>query len=122
MIRSFLVMIFFSISILTTESEAQAINGESLLNYCSTSETEDEYPVHAGVCLGYISGIIDHEYLRSNNVAANGIFCIREELWDDEVIGIVRRFIRNNPDRNKELASILVSEALAEAFPCRRAG
>ncbi|WP_354324972.1 Rap1a/Tai family immunity protein [Porphyrobacter sp. MBR-155] len=103
-------------------SPASATTAEKLNVVCNTPSTEISHEVNLALCVGYIHGVIDHESLRSENVAANGIFCIYSEVSSAELRGIVRRYLATRYERGTETANVLVGEALARAFPCRKAG
>ena len=122
MYRIFIFAVFAIMACMFQPNSAFAKSAEDLDIVCNSVETDEGHEFKSALCLGYIHGVIDHERLRSNDVAANGIFCIRDEVSFAELRGIVRRYIATRPDRGSELASILVSEALEAAFPCRKAG
>ena len=104
------------------QSAAQAMTAESLDRACNTPTGDSSYELNFALCVGYIHGVIDHERLRSRDVAANGIFCIRDEVSNAELRGLVRRYLTTRSERRSEMAAMMVSEALADAFPCRKAG
>ena len=101
---------------------AATTTGGKLYQMYSVDPKTPGFSLSLGTCLGYIQGVIDHEILRSRNVAADGIFCIREPVAGSRLIATVNRYLKANPARHRQMASILVSEALEAEFPCRRAG
>ena len=99
---------------ISSAAAAPMMSGNKLLQLCGGASVDR--------CVAYIQGVADHESLRSGNIAANGIFCIREGVADKRLVNLVKAYLAMHPGKARLMASVVVSEALEEAFPCRRAG
>jgi hypothetical protein len=67
-------------------------------------------------CIGYIKGINDA--MATASLRGNGK-CVPNEVTGGEVVDAVIAIPRAHPERRPLAGLVLVSEALAEAFPCR---
>ena len=65
-----------------------------------------------GYYLGNIHGI---------RLAVNGIlFCTPKDSKDNQLAAVVRKYIKNNPEKWNEGAWNLIFIPLKEAFPCKK--
>ncbi len=65
-----------------------------------------------GFYAGYILGIKDSE----NNI----LFCIPSNIEGEQILAIVRKYIKNNPEKWNKGNWNLVFTPLKEAFPCKK--
>jgi hypothetical protein len=74
-------------------------------------------PISESICIGYISGVADAE----DNT---GKFCLPPNISNDDLVSVVRNYMRQKPAAAGFLAShnynasVLVGMALKEKFPC----
>lgn len=99
-------------------AQISTINGNQLYNDCAARNTEG--PVYQGVltgiCIGYVTAITDVLSVR----AVNGFkACVPTDANMDQVIDVIKFFIRDHAEKRHLVAAGLVAEALATAFPCR---
>jgi hypothetical protein len=64
-----------------------------------------------GYLIGFVTGVTD---------AVNGIlFCVPDQVKVGQIIGMVKKHVRENPDKWNRPANILVINTLSSAFPCK---
>ena len=85
-------------------SYAVSITGNKLAGYC-----EEGYEKN-GFCYGYVLGVYD-----SN---PGDLICAPNGVTGKQLLSIVRKFFRERPEILHDEAAVLVTVALAEAFPC----
>jgi hypothetical protein len=78
---------------------------------------EDANQIEGAICLAYVAGVADSE-------SGTGKFCVPVGTSNEELVGVVRAFIQENPlsapyvaSRNHN-ASVPVGLALVKKFPC----
>lgn len=96
-----------ALSCLVTETAVaetvwDAYNGKRLQKTCESKSL---------FCDGYILGIVDARY-------DEGTFCLAGKVDTSRIVDIVKRYLQEHPDYGHVDASVLVSDALREKFPC----
>lgn len=88
-----------------------------------------------GFCIGYLIGQIEGQFLGALllttrtgmdletsefNDFANNVFnhCITENASNEQLMDVVVKYMRENPEIRHETARFLVWQAYQEAFPC----
>jgi hypothetical protein len=72
----------------------------------------------AGTCMGYLTAVMD-ALAGGGNV--NGYrACIPPTADMNQIVDIVKSFIRNHPEKRHFLAVGLVAASFSEAFPCKQ--
>jgi hypothetical protein len=91
--------------------------GNEILDRCEAALINSNSE-KAGVCYGYIAGIVDAEasYQARNVKDAN--ICLPKGTTNTELARLVVYELRKTPDKLHLEASRLVINILAEAFPC----
>jgi hypothetical protein len=95
-------------------------DGNKLGRACSDQET----PVDAGVCFGYIFGAMD---FAESVAVANGQrnWCFPDDMSSSEVMNqsaaAVQLYLRDHPEDREWTGAALLSAALKEKFPCKPA-
>ena len=87
-------------------SYAGFITGNSLANDCEKNDSMFQ----DGFCYGYVLGVYD-----SN---PGDLICAPNGVTGKQLLSIVRKFFRERPEILHDEAAVLVTVALAEAFPC----
>ena len=98
---------------------ALSIDGNQLYNYCTATNAKaaTEQWLVAGTCMGYVTAITDAV---SSGNSVNGFkACVPVNADMNQIVDIVKTFIRDHPEKRHLFAAGLVAEALARAFPCR---
>lgn len=62
--------------------------------------------------LGYVTGI--------NDGLEGLIICTPQQVTAGQLVSIVEKYLRDNPDKWNQVASIIVKDALVSAFPCKQ--
>lgn len=90
-------------------AKARFWTGNDLLSACRDAT------LHAqGTCLGYVMGIADLL------VSSGAAICLSERATAGQVKKeVVVAYLTSHPERRDLIASHLVAQALAAAFPCR---
>lgn len=66
----------------------------------------------AGALAGFVVGVHD---------AVEGILvCTPDRVKVGQIVGMVKKYVRENPDKWNRSASSLVISALSSAFPCKK--
>lgn len=63
-------------------------------------------------CVGYILGVADT--LQIDSKTCHG----PSDLWTRETVAVVRKYVKDHPERWNIGAQFLVRDALIQAFPC----
>jgi len=112
-----LLAILLCLATITFEAEAQGdpYSGNALLSQCEIEYPRDKGETfNAGVCLGKIFGWRDMA-----DIAFSQAFCIPQTADMKQLIDVTLAFLRRNPHRRHERASILWLDAMREAYRCR---
>ena len=135
MIKKVLVVSFFlylSSASLAREDSHWKGDGNSLLHSCSlmVKVLDGEHissgeNIDASFCNGYILGVGDMDsFLRAfeqERKVNSGIvhLCVPSGVTTGQVVRVVAKWLKNNPEKLEMPASALVLAALREAFPCK---
>lgn len=77
-------------------------------------------PLDSGICLGYIQGFIRGVEVGEILLKApKRLICVPDASTAGQVMMVILKFLRDNPARLHENASVLVTHSLQSAFPCR---
>jgi hypothetical protein len=71
---------------------------------------------NAGECMGFIEGVLDTTF---RYVTPTG-HCIPHEVIMGQIIRVVVQYVDARPVRAHEAFAVLVTEALRDAWPCKR--
>jgi hypothetical protein len=102
-------------------------SGNSFIRTCSAIERvqhTDLENLHVMACVSYVSGFVqgvDFEtlYVKVNtNQEIPKPFCRPKEVENAQLVKIVLKFIRSNPEDAHEPTAVLIISALAKAYPC----
>ncbi len=80
-----------------------------LKHQASGSDTHD-----AMVCLSYVAGV--HDAMRGV------LFCTPDAFDNGQAADLIKRYLKEHPERGGESASRVVSDALVKAYPCKNKG
>lgn len=86
-------------------SYAEFVQGNELVEYCDESNIYD-----AGICFGYVIGISDG--------IDRKVACIPDGVTARQVMSIVKKYLKENPEVHHFKAQYLIGLALMKAFPC----
>jgi len=87
-------------------SYAAILSGNKLLESCEL----DDASFRDGVCYGYVFGVFD--------VMQDVKVCEPVGVTGKQLTGIVRKYLKENPENLHLNAAFLVTLALSEVFPC----
>lgn len=96
-------------------AEQSFYDGNTLLSICPSGGSEE--------CFAFVAGVSDLLGPASDRgESINGWrACIPAEVTLGQEAAVVRKFLRDHPERLHITAAALVERALAEAFPCKGA-
>lgn len=63
--------------------------------------------------IGLVVGVHD-------TLVATQIICAQDNVKVRQLIGIVKKYVRDNPGKWDKSAAILITSALSSSFPCKR--
>jgi len=98
------------------------VRGEEILNACDNAikymdKTGNADSFQSGICWGYLAGANDmHELMDHGEDAPH--HCMPKEKNISELARAVVNYLKANPEKIGNPASILVFDAYHEAFPC----
>ena len=92
-------------------AQARVLTSGELLRICSDQKAS---------CLNYIEGVVD----TLNNLTRWGylksdLVCIPDQVDDEQLVSIVTKYLRDNPDLTSSAASERVIDILSWTFPCQ---
>jgi len=98
-------------------AHAYFLNGNDLVSKMTEFEKAnrsdpDTLYMYAGEYCGYIIGILDI-------LSVSGTICM-EGVTRGQAGAVVAKYLKDNPSRWNEPASVLVIDALKTAFPCKK--
>ena len=92
------------------------MNGNILTGLCAA---DDEW--ESGGCVGYIVGVadaFDHLHWSSTGGIDSGKYYMPDAATRQEIVGLVIKYLNENPEKLNNLALHLVSNAFKDAFDC----
>jgi Rap1a immunity proteins len=101
-----------AISFSTSAANAVVVEGKELYETCKAPD------INVGPCMAYVLGVADT--LESARAAGQGVpkICIPPQTTRAQLVSPVKVYLDRNPQDLNLGAAILVTKALAEAFPC----
>jgi hypothetical protein len=106
-------------------------DGSNLLTRCSLAvrvfdgeKLSSADAVDGSFCMGYISGIHDMDYAvqmleENEKITLMKHACIPSNVSTAQVMRVVVKYLRDNPERLHMPASVLVTDAIRSSFPCK---
>jgi hypothetical protein len=125
---AFLVTLLFCGAIASGQTmDLPEKSGNAFVRFCSAVDkdknTEEEIP-HVWGCLGYVEGLVEGMdggyffYENSMKGPVTRAFCVPPDTSHGQLVRIVLKFIRNNPEEAHKRTAFLIVEAINKAFPC----
>ncbi len=117
-------IIVISIFLLLMDSAfALPYTGMDLSEKCNHDNDSPRFePYPAGLCDGYIAGVLDLTQAVLAITKNKSSVCIPNGVTLGQVTKIVKKYLNNHPERLNEQAVELIAAALNEAFPCKPNG
>lgn len=101
-----------------------AHSGNEFLEVCKhTDEYDPRYSVDSYLCLGFVEGFVQGIYVSDefrNLPLDRGMTCPPAGISNLQFTHIIRKHIEEHPERAHMLTRNLASEALMQAFPCKK--
>jgi len=85
-------------------SYAAILSGNKLLESCEL----DDASFRDGVCYGYVFAVYDMV----------GPVCTPASVKGEQLVNIVRKYLKENPEDLHHKAAVIVNFALSQVFPC----
>lgn len=101
-----LVSIIFG---LTHESRASFYSGNEMKSLCISTT-----PYDRGLCLGFVAGVND-----MTRASGGRYYCLPKEVTLGQLVAVVTKRLRDEPERLHQSAAVIVIRALHYAFPCK---
>ncbi len=116
-IRQVIQVSVVTLFILSMSVSVEAITGNKLSEYCKTVDDGRKQDFQAtAYCGGNITGVVDGmKYFEFGNR-----FCISPEVTRGQIMKVVIKYLKNNPQRLHEDYTELIYSAVTEAFPCNK--
>jgi hypothetical protein len=110
-------------------SRAEATTGNDMLRACSDAERalvnqekgkmlDVGESLMAGICLGEVTGI--KFLINTATKSTDYPICVPANATNGQVVAVVVRYLRNHPETRDNDFNYLVSDALYDAWPCKR--
>jgi hypothetical protein len=118
-------------TIITTPARADSYSesGNGFINWCSVVDKPDEQLnaddlEHVSACIGFVTGLL--EGIAVDDIAYEGkcpirpfSFCLPDPMPPKiQLIRVIMKYIRENPETAHETAAVLTIRALKHAYPC----
>lgn len=88
------------------------IDGNELHQWLKEYENPNGSAFKSGLFNGYVGGVVD---------TGDGIlFCTTSGVTRGQHSAVVAKYLKNNPEKWNQPAESLVTEAMKEAFPCKK--
>lgn len=109
-------------------SELPDQSGNAFVRVCSAIEKDehtDLETLHVLSCMSYVSGFVqgvfwEAEFVRINtNKEMRKPFCRPKDVENAQLVKVVLKYIRDNPEEANEPTAVLIISALAKAYPCK---
>lgn len=111
------VIIFAALLLISQISQAQILTGNDL-NTWAAGDDRTQLPnakntdyVDSAMLAGYVRGVVD---------ASISVLCMPGNVTVGQSLAIVKKYVRDHPEKWAWNAIWLVNVALLEAFPCAR--
>lgn len=102
------------ISVSTLTRIAGALGtGNDFFMLCQDSNRESDSGAF-GLCSGYIAGFLGRDQLQGEARS----FCFGQSVTNGQLMDVLMKFIRDNPENRNRPLSVLSFVAFAKAFPC----
>ena len=111
-----IAVFIFYVGLGALPAQAEFMKGNILSGLCAA---DDEW--ESGGCVGYIVGVADaFDHLRWSSTAGidSGKYCMPDAATRQEIVGLVIKYLNENPEKLNNLALHLVSNAFIDAFDC----
>ena len=107
MIKKLVTITALAMLLGSSASYAVLISGNKLFENCGQDGATF---TEVGVCYGFVFGVFD--------VIQGVEVCEPDDVTGGQLIGIVRKYLKENPENLHLNAAFLVTLALSEVFPC----
>lgn len=104
-------------------AQGKNLSSMDLREYCHLAGRDSlhlsgDEALHAGICLFYVSGVIDGYEISGVKPL---LVCISTDsgVTNGQLALVVSKYLDDHPDRLNNAPVYLVLDALSEAFPCR---
>jgi len=110
-----------------TTQEFPDTSGNAFMRLCSAVEkdkTTDQEAATSIACVSYVSGFVAGVTAHAGFAAYKmkqkvpTMFCLPEDVEPGQLVRVVLKFVRNNPEDAHRRTDVLIARALREAFPC----
>jgi hypothetical protein len=107
--------------------ESPRESGNAFVRLCSAVENKQLSEEDFGNvmdCIGYVSGFTEGVYYEAMYATAKGkqvapeAFCIPDDVEHGQLIRVILKHIRDNPENAHKRTSVLIIKALGKAYPC----
>lgn len=117
MIRLFLLAALSVIAACSVPpAEAGFVSGADLLDICSPSRIDPVYRLKVAQCRGYVIGVADT--FDCVNPTIGYTWNSETETSQEALVGVVVKWLQDNPGNLRYQANGLVAAALSTEFPC----
>jgi Ssp1 endopeptidase immunity protein Rap1a len=102
-------------------------SGNAFVRVCSAIEKDqhtDLETLHVLSCMSYVSGFVqgvfwEAEFVKTNtNKEMRKPFCRPKDVENAQLVKVVLKYIRENPEEAHEPTAVLIISALAKVYPC----
>jgi hypothetical protein len=96
-------------------AQISAMSGNNLYNNCAAKADGPNAEMHAYLCLGYVTGVLDA--VTTGNLNGHRA-CVPPNVNMSQIVDIIKNAIQGQPARRHLVGINLAAEALETAFPC----
>jgi hypothetical protein len=111
-LQSIIVALFVLAMSLTVKADEVFYTGNQLTKLC------DDELASAAMCAGLIVGFTDGYRSAAKDSGRKTLYCPPKQVINEQIIKIVDKYLKENPESLHEWYGLLINKALIEAFPC----
>src|ERR1700694_4192999 len=107
-------------------TEFPSKSGNAFLRLCSAVEQDDppqKETANVFACIGYVTGFIngvqyEQAFAETKNRKMPAPFCIPDGVENAQLVRVLMKYIRNNPESANQPTAWLLMDGLEKAYPC----
>jgi hypothetical protein len=120
-----LLLVAASLAVLPVEAADEGFwtSGNAFVRYCSSIDKDSRDSVEMqqkATCASYVMGLDDGAFLRVAGLPDIEPYCYKggtEGLEQGQIVRILLKYIRNNPEKADQIVPALFLSAMRQAFP-----
>lgn len=118
--RFVLTILLLVLTMIPRPVQASFVDGNDLLQKCSTRERDAAYFQNQSYCMGYIVGVSDAAEFFQTAPGMPQLVCLPSNVTSGQLKDVVVKYLQDNPAKRHEDAESLILTSLAINFRCKQ--